>query len=67
MRAKERAEIQQAIRELMAEDPSFTTAIGRLCGLVGWRYPASEIDPDGPTITLEEVKRATEGEQDNEQ
>lgn len=38
----QRIEIETAIRELMADDPAFDVAIGRLCKLVGWRYPASE-------------------------
>lgn len=43
MRTQECLEIQTAIRELMQEDPAFERAVGRLCRLVGWRYPADDL------------------------
>jgi hypothetical protein len=61
MTKRETAEVQRAIRELMNHEDggNFTAAIGRLCRLVGWRYPASEIK--GRPVTLQEVMRRFDG------
>lgn len=56
MTKAERATIKLAIRELMAEEENFTSAVGRLCRLVGWRYPAAELD-ETKTITIDELMR----------
>lgn len=51
MTKRERAEIEQVIRELMeGDDPPFDRAVARLCKLVGWRYPAGEIAVHGTDV-----------------
>jgi hypothetical protein len=61
MRKAERAEVEQAIRELMqGDDPPFDTAVARLCKLVGWRYPAGEIPLRG--VSIEEAARGGDRE-----
>ena len=50
MRKSEREAVRQSIRELMQDDPPFEVAVGRLCRLVGWRYPASEVNVGSRTI-----------------
>lgn len=53
MKNTEREEIRTAIRELMDDECQFEIAVGRLCRLVGWRYPASEIC--GRAVTTREL------------
>lgn len=63
MTKAERAIVKRAIRELMAEEQQFTSAVGRLCRLVGWRYPAAEID-ETKTITINELMRRLDAEKE---
>jgi hypothetical protein len=56
MTKAERTTVRLAIKELMAEEPSFTAAIGRLCRLVGWVYPVAEMK-ETETITVDELMR----------
>ena len=41
-------DIRQAIDELMNDDGDFVKAVGDLCALVGWAYPAAN---EKPTLT----------------
>ena len=51
--------VRQAIEDLMADEPQFTRAIGNLCKLVGWRYPASEVA--GKPVSLQEIFERHQG------
>jgi len=50
MTKRERKIVKVAIDDIMAEDGDFSGAIGRLCRLVGWRYPLSEIKMTSTTL-----------------
>jgi len=57
---REREEVRRAILELMSEDGGFENAIGRLCRLVGWRYPAAEVAIEGRSF-LELMQEQDDG------
>ena len=54
MTRKEKKIIQSAIEDIHSEDGSYERGIGNLCKLVGWCYPASEID-SSTRVTLSEI------------
>ena len=58
MTERERETVQQAIRDLLS-DGGFDAALGALCSLVGWTYPAARIATRA--MTFEEFRALTRG------
>lgn len=55
MNKRERNTIQECLKLLMADDEQGgdpTQAIGRLCELVGWRYPAWDLVKNNKIRTM---------------
>lgn len=49
MTKQERQQVQQAI--LAIHDGDYSTGMAALCSLIGWRYPAGEIDVKAVSVT----------------
>jgi hypothetical protein len=56
MTKEERKAIRWCIAELLADNGKFNEAVSKLCRLVGWKYPAGELDDIEPVSIIDIMK-----------